>query len=325
MPFRPSPGSYPGPVQVPSRVRGGPVQIRHVLCFTVFRTLQPLLFWKKLGFFPKKSKGFSLRGTPQILGKGRKNARKSKENRKPKKTRKSKKARIGGSGQYFGPIQVPRWGSSRPVLVPSCSRAFLTGSGLDGQKQTSWPLPIGVWNFWPRPILLTLQLTFFHADFGKEFPSRNLWRGPSRNCPFPSSVLCPLLYRTEHFSRGEKGEKGAEKRGGKGVTSKGGKKEKRTRENRTVKDTILKGISKPQKLPWIKMKSYDCPCQSAEMCRRILLYKFWRIFPGIFLADFSGHSFPQKRGEKSGDKIREKIRRLKNKNPRKIRSAKSRP
>ena len=44
--------------------------------------------------------------------------------------------------QCFGPIQVPRWGPSRPVLVPSCSRAFLTESGLDGQKQTSWPLPI---------------------------------------------------------------------------------------------------------------------------------------------------------------------------------------
>ena len=43
--------------------------------------------------------------------------------------------------QCFGPIQVPRWGPSRPVLVPSCSRGFLPGSGLDGQKQTSWPLP----------------------------------------------------------------------------------------------------------------------------------------------------------------------------------------
>ena len=29
-----------------------------------------------------------------------------------------------------------------------------------------------------------------------------------------------------------------------------------------------------------------------------LLYKFWRIFSGIFLEDFSGHFFPQKRGEK---------------------------
>ena len=62
-----------------------------------------------------------------------------------------------------GPIPGPRWsrpdsscalfysvsdpsrsrggGPSRPVLVPYCSRAFLTGSGMDGQKQTSWPLP----------------------------------------------------------------------------------------------------------------------------------------------------------------------------------------
>ena len=38
VPSRPSPGSYPGALQVPSRVRGGPVQIRHVLCFTVFWT-----------------------------------------------------------------------------------------------------------------------------------------------------------------------------------------------------------------------------------------------------------------------------------------------
>ena len=38
VPSRPSPGSDPGPVQVPSRVRRAPVQIRHVLCFTAFRT-----------------------------------------------------------------------------------------------------------------------------------------------------------------------------------------------------------------------------------------------------------------------------------------------
>ena len=30
---------------------------------------------------------------------------------------------------------------SRPVLVPSWSWAFLLGSGLDGLKRTSWPLP----------------------------------------------------------------------------------------------------------------------------------------------------------------------------------------
>ena len=76
VPSRTSPGSYPGPVQVPSQVRGVPVQIRHVLCFTVLRT-------------------------------------------------------------HPG----PEVGPSRPVLVPSCSRAFLPGSGLEGPKQTSWPLP----------------------------------------------------------------------------------------------------------------------------------------------------------------------------------------
>ena len=38
VPSRPSPGSDPGPVQVPSRVPSGPVQIRHVLSFAVFRT-----------------------------------------------------------------------------------------------------------------------------------------------------------------------------------------------------------------------------------------------------------------------------------------------
>ena len=38
VPSKPSPGSDPGPVQVPSRVRSCPVQIRHVPCFTVFRT-----------------------------------------------------------------------------------------------------------------------------------------------------------------------------------------------------------------------------------------------------------------------------------------------
>ena len=32
----------------------------------------------------------------------------------------------------------------------------------------------------------------------------------------------------------------------------------------------------------------------AEMCRGFLLYRFWRILPGIFLEDFSGHFFPQK-------------------------------
>ena len=59
-----------------------------------------LAFLEKARVFPQKSKGFSLCGTPKILGKERKNAQKSKENRKTKKARKSKKARIGGSGLF---------------------------------------------------------------------------------------------------------------------------------------------------------------------------------------------------------------------------------
>ena len=46
-------------------------------------------------------------------------------------------------------------------------------------------------------------------------------------------------------------------------------------------------------------------------------------FAGIFPEDSSGHLLPQKWGEKSGDKIREKLRQPKKKDPRKIRSAKT--
>ena len=56
------------------------------------------------------------------------------------------------------------------------------------------------------------------------------------------------------------------------------------------------------------------PGPSAEMRRGFLLYKFWRILPGIFLEDFSEHFFPTKMRRKnpatksggSKTKIREK-------------------
>ena len=47
-----------------------------------------------------------------------------------------------------------------------------------------------------------------------------------------------------------------------------------------------------------------------------------RILPGIFLEDFLGTFSHRNEEKKSGDKIREKVRRLKNRNPREIRSAK---
>ena len=89
-------------------------------------------------------------------------------------------------------------------------------------------------------------LTLFYADFGKEFPSRTFWRHPSWNCPSPSSVLGLLLYWIEHFSGGEKRRKGAEKGEEEGWPAKGGKKEKRTRENRSdsfeTKSTGREGV-----------------------------------------------------------------------------------
>ena len=67
------------------------------------------------------------------------------------------------------------------------------------------------------------------------------------------------------------------------------------------------------------------PGPSADMCRGFLLYKFWRILPGNFPGGFFWAFSHKNEEKKSGDKIRDKIRRLKNINPRKIRSAKIRP
>ena len=62
-------------------------------------TLQPLPFWKKDKGNPEKDKGSSLRGTPKILGKGRRNAQQQnqgKSRKTCKKARNKKKtARVG--------------------------------------------------------------------------------------------------------------------------------------------------------------------------------------------------------------------------------------
>ena len=68
--------------------------------------------------------------------------------------------------------------------------------------------------------------------------------------------------------------------------------------------------------------SKSCPGPSAEVCWRIFVVS---IFPGIFLEDFSGHFSHKNEEKKTGEKIREKNPRLKNKDPRKIRSAESQP
>ena len=67
VPSRPTTGSYPGPVQVPSRVRGGPVQIHHVLCLTVFRTHPG----PEVGAVPARPGPILLPSFPSRIGPGR--------------------------------------------------------------------------------------------------------------------------------------------------------------------------------------------------------------------------------------------------------------
>ena len=77
---------------------------------------------KKARAFPEKSKGFSLRGTPKILGKERKNAPKSKEKQgKRRKQGKRTKTRIAGSSKnnlpftgwpWFGSVRLQSGGGT---------------------------------------------------------------------------------------------------------------------------------------------------------------------------------------------------------------------
>ena len=56
--------------------------------------------------------------------------------------------------------------------------------------------------------------------------------------PLSPCALCTVLYSTEHFSRGRKGRKGAERREGKRGGQQRGQKEKRTHENRPEQVSI---------------------------------------------------------------------------------------
>ena len=69
-----------------------------------------------------------------------------------------------------------------------------------------------------------IRLFFTQISRRNSFP----WRGPSWNCP--RAVLLPL--QNSALFEGKKRQNGAEKRGRKGLASKGGKKGKRTRETK---------------------------------------------------------------------------------------------
>ena len=145
-------------------------------------TLQTLLFWKKQGFFPqKKSKGFSLRGTPRILGKERENARKSKENRKTKKSKeieKSKDWRVrvlicAPKFLRFLRLRCP----SRTPEIASDFRDFALR--FKGAMESRQRFAISSCNFWaPNP--------FFLRDF---------WRFGSVNAEIASDCDCAILVR----------------------------------------------------------------------------------------------------------------------------------
>ena len=86
-----------------------------------------LAFLEKARAFPQKSKGFSLRGTPKILGKERQNAQKSKENRKTKKARKSKKQGLEGQGlNHVTVIAGNSWEALRRTI--SCNSILQQGN-----------------------------------------------------------------------------------------------------------------------------------------------------------------------------------------------------
>ena len=68
-------------------------------------------------------------------------------------------------------------------------------------------------------------MTFFHADFRKEFPSQNLWRVRPE---LPLSKLCavPLALQDETLFEWRKGRKAPRRRKEEGWPAKGAKRKK---------------------------------------------------------------------------------------------------
>ena len=87
--------------------------------------------------------------------------------------------------QCFGPIQVPRWGQSRPVLVPSCSRAFLTGSAWTGRNRL-----LGHFRF--LSFVVSTKLIPPTAKLGQQ-----CFLGRRQDFPAPSDSLLTLRSRSK--------------------------------------------------------------------------------------------------------------------------------
>ena len=85
------------------------------------------------------------------------------------------------------------------------------------------------------------MVIFFSRRFREGISFPNFVERCIPELPISKLWSVPFSLQNRALFEGKKGRKGAEKRGGRGVASKGGKKEKRTRENRSELMVICKG------------------------------------------------------------------------------------
>ena len=83
------------------------------------------------------------------------------------------------------------------------------------------------------------KTTFFHADFGKEIPSRTLWRGRSWNCPSPKLCAVPFALQNRALFEGEQRVKRSREKGGKRGGQQRGRKGKKDAWKQVRKTVLL--------------------------------------------------------------------------------------
>ena len=110
-------------------------------------------------------------------------------------------------------------------------------------------------------LLTTQKLAFFHADFGKEFPSRTLWEVHPESAAL-QDLCCAFSLRAEHFSSGRTGWKGAQKRGEERWPAEG---EKGMRENRSENTERIEVTQK-----WPKSDSWGPTLKWSQLTQKLL-------------------------------------------------------
>ena len=97
------------------------------------------------------------------------------------------------------------------------------------------------------------SLTFFYADFGKEFPCRTFWERSILRLPLSKLCAVPLALQNRALFEGRKGRKGAEK----GRKRGGQQREQKGKQGRAKTGQKLKGFQEgwPNHAPKIPRKS----------------------------------------------------------------------